>query len=141
MLGRGRRNQQQTAGWTVAQGSASGAPVIVRFDKAIGADRKRRRSLPFRVGVALPFGGKLSANDHDVLADFEDAVVEQFGRLGAELVAVITQPTFREFVFYSTTAEWVAAEHQRLQDDCDFDVQMYAAPDPEWLGYSTITNT
>ncbi len=141
MLRRPKKASTAPSGsWTVASGSVDGQRVIVRFDRSYQLDNLLRSSLPYRVGVALPFNESLRADDHNTLADFEDTMESALSAHGARLVAVITRPTVREFVLHSPDAGWASDAHIDLRHSFpNYDVQMYAAEDADWVVYSNVT--
>lgn len=140
MFGRRKRSTAASSGsWSVATGSAEGQPLVVRFDASYKGDTIRQRRLPFRVGVALPFEHQTQPVDHDALARFEDGMAAALEARGARLVAVITQPTLREFLLYAPSIDWASEAHDALRRDFPtYSVQMIAAEDAGWLVYAGL---
>jgi len=99
--------------WTLSQGTWSGNPIIVRFNKTVGKRRDVKRKLQFKVKIVVPLhhpdgqGFPVGA-EADQLGAIEDRLISDIEKEGnTVLVGVLTSSGMREFSLYTDSPEQV----------------------------------
>jgi hypothetical protein len=123
--------------WSVGAGQFLGVPAIVRTLDLQSPVTK----LPTRLGFALPHGLTIGTegmqHEHDRLQEAEERLEVSLVGHPCILVAVLTTPSVREFIFYvesKDAAERCAIAATQIQPI----LQYYVEEDPKWDLYTTL---
>jgi hypothetical protein len=132
--------------WAIFQGEYDGKPLIARINRS--AKRYTRgKAYPYQVGCAVPFhqaaaNGMPSESELADLAVLEDALRAELEANGKSfLVLVITTNGMREFVFYTSDAQFVEEQCKKVGDTVSsHDFQLIIQHDPNWSVYQRFVD-
>ena len=130
--------------WDLAQTVSNGRPMFLRVNTGLRAVMGKPPSA-HRVGVTFVLRapnehGLPDTAESETLNQFEDALLPALGVPGpAYLAVVITTNGFREFVFYTSTPESVAAKLDALRAQfAANEIQSYVERDADWDVYRSF---
>ncbi len=129
--------------WSISEGEYEGRRMVVRRNES--AAGLAAGQFPVRVGVAVPFqrpdvNGMPTPQEFSRLGAIENELVERL-QASKRAVAVLTVTTrgMREFVFYACDAASAMAVIDEYRSTVsDYELQSYAAADPEWTVYREL---
>lgn len=138
LFGKRRREDDDDAVWTLAQGVIDGHPTIVR-SKRTKRDRSRPVRVTVKIGVAQPDEHGLPGPDEmDDLAVVDETLFSELRQHGAELVLVVTSNYAREFIAYCASHEWLEGWGPSVISrwgDGRPGTGIDAAAEPDWATY------
>lgn len=132
--------------WTLKEWRSTTTPEVRLFRKNLSADVARFRSTHDHLACfTFAFtpkddSGLPTAADLDRLAQIEESELAFLTEGGlATLVAVVTVPGIRDFLFYTHSPDRFLARAQAVRGrQADFQCECKISPDPTWSQYDDL---
>ncbi len=129
--------------WQVLELQSHGEPLLIRkLDKALDYQQGRDHIFYLTFGTSAPVNGEefYSKQDSSTIYDaVEPAVLELETATDSLLVAVITAPRLRDYLFYSANTELFLEQAALFRDRFpQFKIGCEGGLDPTWKHYSDL---
>jgi hypothetical protein len=130
--------------WHVLEGQYDGRRMLVRLNAAL-TEAEGHPDYGFQLGVAVPLNDPLddgwpTPEEDQQLEAIETRLQKELEETRrAVLAAIITTGGMREFVFYTSTRDWIEAWAPRFDQETEgHAIQVMVRPDSEWSVYRSF---